>query len=95
MIAFVFGIIFVRLMNLHGRILGVNLPFNKTLQCFWYPDIKADLPIDGSDFETDVLLDAARESQLLFVAQNAVKAGKELLSGKLFLVVGFWNFEDE
>ncbi len=39
----VVDIIVVHFVNLDGRILGINLAFNETLEDFWHPDIEADL----------------------------------------------------
>ena len=51
------GVIFAGLVDLHRRILSVNLPFDEILQMFRDADIKPDLIGDASDLETEVFLD--------------------------------------
>ncbi|MNH37302.1 hypothetical protein D3C87_1592720 [compost metagenome] len=76
MVAFMGDVIFVCLVNLHCRILGVDLTFYKALERFWHPDVKADLAVYGCDFEAQVFLDAVIVFKLAFIAQDTVKTGE-------------------
>ena len=52
MIALVFGVIFLCLINLNSWVLGVYLSLDETLQRFWYPRVETYLPIDLSAAES-------------------------------------------
>ena len=88
MIALVFGVIFLCLINLNSWVLGVYLSLDETLQRFWYPRVETYLPIDRSYLKTEMFLLAATHAQFFFVAQNTVQTGKQLFGRKLGLVIG-------
>lgn len=88
-------IIFFDSVNLDGRVLRINLSFNKTLENFGDPNIEANLTASGNNLEAKMLLDAAGVAKFVAIAQNTVKAGKKLLGGELFFIVGTRNFEHQ
>ena len=90
-----FGVIFIDDVNLHTRILGVNLTFDETLESFRHVDIKTNLSTRGNNLETEVFLGSARLTQKFSIFQNTVKRGKHLLGGKFLFVVVFWNFQHQ
>ena len=47
----VIGVIFVHFIDLNGGVLGINLPFDKTLQDFWHPHVKTNLASSRNDFK--------------------------------------------
>jgi len=56
MLTFVGYVILVGSMDLDTRILGVNLPFNKTLENLRRPHIEAYSTFDTGDFKTEMFL---------------------------------------
>ena len=72
----IIDVVFIALVNLDSGVLGVNLPFDETLENFGNPNIKADLSARRDNFKTEVFLNATRVFELGFVAQDAVKRGK-------------------
>ena len=95
MVAFVGNVIFVGLVNLHGWVLGINLAFYKALQRFWHPYVKTDLAINRGNLEAKMLLNTAIKPQLFFVAQNTMKARKQLFGSHFGFVVSFWYLENK
>ena len=88
-------VIFVHAIDLHARILGVNLAFNEGLENFWHPDEEADLIASRGDFEGEMLLYTSAILEFSRITQNAVQRHKHLLSTELVLVVVLWNFEHQ
>ncbi|TWP27571.1 hypothetical protein EUA62_01265 [TM7 phylum sp. oral taxon 348] len=81
------SVVFLSRLDLDGRILGVDLPFDEVLQMLRGTDIETDLPSHTGDLKREVLLDAGGSVELLLVAEDTVQGSEELLGGELFLVV--------
>lgn len=77
----IIDVVIVHFIDLDGRILGINLPFNEALEDFWYPDVEADLPASRDNLKAQMLLDAAGVFELFGVTQDTVKTGEKLLGG--------------
>ena len=88
----VVNVIFVAFVDLDGGVLGVNLAFDKRLENLGDPDIEADLAAGGDNLERKMFLDTTGVFELVFVTQDAVERGKELLGGELLFVVGTRDF---
>ena len=91
----VVDVIVVHFVNLDGRVLGINLTFDETLEDFWHPDVETDLTASRDNFEAQVFLDAARVFQFFGIAQNTVKTSEKLFGGQFLLVVGTRDLEHE
>lgn len=63
----VVDVIVIHFVDLNGRILGVDLAFDETLEDFWHPDIKTDLATSRNNFKTEVFLDATGVFELHLV----------------------------
>ena len=66
------GVIFLGRLNLDGRILGVDLPFDEVLQMLRGADVEADLTAHTGDLKREVLLNASGSVELLLVAEDTV-----------------------
>ena len=66
------GVVFLGGLDLDGRILGVDLPFDKVLQMLRGADIETDLPSHTGYLKREVLLNAGGSVELLLVTEDTV-----------------------
>ena len=93
MFSTIVDIIFVHFKDLDGRVLGINLSLDETLEDFRNPDIEADLTLGRDNFKGKMFLDTARGAKFVFVAQDSVKRGEKLFRGELLFIVRSRDFE--
>jgi hypothetical protein len=88
-------VVFIGGVNLYLGVLRIDLPFYEALEGLWHPYVKLNSSTYAGDFEAQVLLVAPVEAELFVVTEDAMEAGEHLLCGKLALVVGFRDLEDQ
>jgi hypothetical protein len=88
-------IVLVEFSNANTWVVRDNLALDEALQMGGHPNQKANLAINGSNLETEVLLNSPLRDQFPLRAENAVEADEKFFGSGPLLIVGTRYLEGE